>query len=72
MAKNKPTAPDAIVVNFYECSCMLGVSTATLERMIMLDEFPKPFFVGKTRRWLKRTVVDWVEKQAAEAAGNSH
>lgn len=69
MARNKTTSPDAMVVNFYECATMLGVSTATLERMLMLDEFPKPFFVGKTRRWLKRTVVAWLEK-AAETANS--
>jgi predicted DNA-binding transcriptional regulator AlpA len=49
------------------------VSPATLDRMIASGRFPAPIVVGavrargRVRRWREQTVIDWINREDAQA-----
>lgn len=65
---NRPAAPETLTVTLAGVASMLGVSARTLERMIALGEFPRPFRVGKQRMYRRSTVERWIDERENEAA----
>lgn len=43
----------------------IGVSRATVYRLIKSDEFPGPVKIGAASLWVEREVIGWVETRIA-------
>jgi excisionase family DNA binding protein len=60
--------PVALMIDVREVAGLLGVSVATIERMVKANDFPAPFTVNKRlKRWSRLTVTEWVAEQQAAA-----
>lgn len=44
-----------------------GLSDKWFYKLISLGEFPKPIKLGRSSRWLKSEVVEWVQKRIIES-----
>lgn len=64
------TVVEPAVYTADDIQVLIGVSPITLDRMILGGEFPSPFTPRrKKRRWLRRTVDEWIESTANERGG---
>jgi predicted DNA-binding transcriptional regulator AlpA len=46
---------------------LVGVSDRTVRRMWERDEFPRPFHVKRSLRWLRAEVEAWVRERSLRA-----
>ena len=44
---------------------IVGISRATVYRLIRSDEFPGPVKIGAASLWVEREVIGWVETRIA-------
>jgi len=44
---------------------IVGISRATVYRLIKSDEFPGPVKIGAASLWVEREVIGWVETRIA-------
>lgn len=48
---------------------LLGISEATLDRMLLRGTFPKPMRIGpRMVRWSRQVVCTWLDEQQSEVA----
>ena len=64
------SATVALMIDVKEVAVLLGVSVATVERMVKASDFLAPFTVNKRlKRWSRQAVAEWVAcRQAAATA----
>lgn len=56
------TAPEeSMFVGKPEAAELIGVSVRTLERLVSTGQFPSPVRFGRQRRWVRKTLIRWVE-----------
>lgn len=65
--RNRPATPESLTVSVSHAAAMLGISMRTLDRMIALGDFPKPFVVGSRRMYRRASVEKWIAEAEAEA-----
>lgn len=61
------TPVEPVTYRFEEVVELIGVSRNTIERMLLRNEFPQPFRVGRTRLWTRKAIQTWLTSQEAEA-----
>jgi len=44
-----------------EAAELIGVSVRTLERLVATGRFPPPVRFGRQRRWVRKTLIRWIE-----------
>ena len=65
MATATETKPSSLprLVNAYQVCEALDCSMDKLEQMYARGEFPKPFYVGRERRWRASVIEKWLSDQ---------
>ena len=63
------TASDFIWLTTPEVARLLGVSEATIFRMLQRAEAPPSYRIGRRRLWRECDLLDWLESACREEAG---
>ena len=64
--------PDRLIT-IKEILKLLGVSQATLYKWIEDGHFPRAMaFGGRTRRWWRSEVLEWIAEREVETRGRAH
>ena len=62
--ENPSSAP--VLLAFAPLSNYIGFGRSRVYQLIAAGEFPPPIKIGKSSRWLKSEVDDWVSKMASQ------
>jgi predicted DNA-binding transcriptional regulator AlpA len=62
------TWPDE-VLTIRDLAAFTKLSRASIQRLLNGGNFPKGFYVGGSRRWLKTSILEWIETQMAANSG---
>ncbi len=57
------------VLTIRDLAAFTKLSRASIQRLLNGGDFPKGFFVGGSRRWLKASILEWIEAQMAANSG---
>lgn len=52
-----------ITLRLKEVAKMLGIGSRSLARYIQAGEFPKPIRLGRSLRYSKQAVLDWIKRE---------
>jgi prophage regulatory protein len=59
---------ETLLLDLHQVESNLGISKATIYRLIAAGDFPKPIAVtSKARRWTRASIVDWIASRQAAA-----
>lgn len=65
-----PTTP-SLVMNIDELGQLLRVSVRTIWRKVSTGELPAPIAIGRSKRWSRAAISEWVKRQSDRASGGS-
>lgn len=65
-AKNKEQET-RLLLKVEQVAKMLGLSERSVWRLTSTGEIPAPIKLGRSRRWSRKTIEDFVESKALEA-----
>ena len=57
---------EVLLIDAAEVSRMLAISTRTIWRLLSAGRFPKPIRIGRSVRWKRDTLVDWIAEGCPE------
>jgi predicted DNA-binding transcriptional regulator AlpA len=60
--------PDEILT-IRDLAIFTKLSRASTQRLLNGGNFPRGFYVGGSRRWLKASILEWIEAQMAANSG---
>ena len=64
--QNENTTESPLLAKISWVASMLIVNKRTVQRMVADHELPRPFKVGRSTRWYKRDIEQYLEQKAAE------
>jgi excisionase family DNA binding protein len=51
-------------------AALLGISQRHLHAMVASGRLPKPIKLGRSARWSRAALLDWIEREQAQAEGS--
>ena len=64
--------PDPVLLPKKRVLEIVGMGSTNLYKFIAQGDFPKPVRVGRSSRWLKSEVNQWVNQMVAARNSNAH
>ncbi len=59
------------VISLHELAAALDVTPRAVQKWVAAGRFPHPLAIGRTRVWRTHDVRAWLERQFAEASGET-
>lgn len=57
------------ILTIRDLAAFTKLSRASIQRLLNGGNFPRGFFVGGSRRWLKASILEWIEAQMVANTG---
>jgi excisionase family DNA binding protein len=54
---------EPVTLRLAEVAQMLGIGRRSLARYIRSGEFPKPIRLGRSRRYSKQAILQWIDRE---------
>jgi len=69
---NNPTLVDDEALPIKEVATMFRMSERNIHRLVASGRFPKPIRIGRSLRWLKSVLSEFLYQQNQQQNGSTH